>query len=470
MDPDLQRVQDNVRRMIDQGAPKEHIDRYLSDEGYTNEPGVGISRVAPPRPDLMDRDHMGPAAGRLMLQGLSLQTADEVLRDDEQLRQYRQDNPVLAGATEILGGAAAPVGAAVGTTARVANPVMRLLAGMGVGGAIGAAEGAAASEGTLLERLANPNTPIGLAAGMVSGGLGSGGAARRAGTERARTLGARLNESFEEATGVRQQTGRAFRSEIDDARQQLNAVYGTLDDAMPGAMGPVPDEQLSRLLDEFQGKYPSMMSAPGGARTPGIQPNTTPSFEQLRELRAAMASSGDAVMRADATRLTREMDRLLAPSMADNVWAANFSELNTARGVTEGLSDAFRAGYSKPLRSELVINEELRRRGVRVGSEAVQRAVRAGRLANIMEKISKGEKSAVSVLKRFAEAEGSYADNVIRPLFGGNDEAMDVFMRFVQTETDAARIDTAFRVLTNRVGQGLAATGAAGAAYQMTRR
>ena len=196
----IERLQENVRRMQEQNAPANDIVGYLKSEGFTPtkfEAAVASSRKLGGPP-------VEAGFGRSVLQGLSFNFADEIeaaLRSgslsnkeyENQLarvragiKEYEQQYPGRAFAGEMIGGLAptaaaliaAPfTGGATGPAAvagatRIATKIPTLggiaLRGAGYGGLSGAVSGAGGAEGGLEKRLAGAG--IGGATGAAFGG------------------------------------------------------------------------------------------------------------------------------------------------------------------------------------------------------------------------------------------------------------------------------------------------------------
>ncbi len=196
----IERLQENVRRMQEQNAPANDVIGYLKSEGFTPtkfEAAVASSRKLGGPP-------VEAGFGRSVLQGLSFNFADEIeaaLRSgslsnkdyENQLarvragiKEYEQQYPGRAFAGEMIGnlaptaaaliaapftgGATAP--AVVAGATRMATKIPTLggiaLRGAGYGGVSGAISGAGGAEGGLEKRLAGAG--IGGATGAVLGG------------------------------------------------------------------------------------------------------------------------------------------------------------------------------------------------------------------------------------------------------------------------------------------------------------
>lgn len=196
----IERVQENIRRMQEQNAPANDVVGYLKSEGFT--PTKFEAAVASARK--LGGPPVEAGFGRSVLQGLSFNFADEIeaaLRSgsvsnkeyENQLarvragiKEYEQQYPGRAFAGEMIGGLAptaaaliaAPfTGGATGPAAvagatRMATKIPTLggiaLRGAGYGGVSGAISGAGGAEGGLEKRLAGAG--IGGATGAVLGG------------------------------------------------------------------------------------------------------------------------------------------------------------------------------------------------------------------------------------------------------------------------------------------------------------
>jgi hypothetical protein len=196
----IERLQENVRRMQEQNAPANDVIGYLKSEGFTPtkfEAAVASSRKLGGPP-------VEAGFGRSVLQGLSFNFADEIeaaLRSgsisnkeyENQLarvragiKEYEQQYPGRAFAGQMIGGLAptaaaliaapftggATAPAAVAGATRMATKIPTLggiaLRGAGYGGVSGAISGAGGAEGGLEKRLAGAG--IGGATGAVLGG------------------------------------------------------------------------------------------------------------------------------------------------------------------------------------------------------------------------------------------------------------------------------------------------------------
>jgi len=196
----IERLQENIRRMQEQNAPANDIVGYLKSEGFTPtkfEAAVASSRKLGGPP-------VEAGFGRSVLQGLSFNFADEIeaaLRSgsisnkeyENQLarvragiKEYEQQYPGRAFAGEMIGGLAptaaaliaapftggATAPAAVAGATRMATKIPTLggiaLRGAGYGGVSGAISGAGGAKGGLEDRLAGAG--IGGATGAVLGG------------------------------------------------------------------------------------------------------------------------------------------------------------------------------------------------------------------------------------------------------------------------------------------------------------
>lgn len=196
----IERVQENIRRMQEQNAPANDVVGYLKSEGFTPtkfEAAVASSKKLGGPP-------VEAGFGRSVLQGLSFNFADEIeaaLRSgslsnkeyENQLarvragiKEYEQQYPGRAFAGEMIGGLAptaaaliaapftggATAPAAIAGATRIAAKVPTLggiaLRGAGYGGASGTVSGAGGAEGGLEKRLAGAG--IGGATGAVFGG------------------------------------------------------------------------------------------------------------------------------------------------------------------------------------------------------------------------------------------------------------------------------------------------------------
>jgi hypothetical protein len=195
----IERVQENIRRMQEQNAPSTDVVGYLKSEGFTPtkfEAAVNSARKLSGPP-------VQAGFGRSLLQGLSFNFADEIeaaLRSgsisnkdyQDQLarvragiKEYEQQYPGRAFAGELIGGlaptAAALVAApftggatlpavAAGTARTIAKtPTLASIAarGAGYGATSGAVSGAGGSEGGLADR--TKSAALGAATGTVFG-------------------------------------------------------------------------------------------------------------------------------------------------------------------------------------------------------------------------------------------------------------------------------------------------------------
>jgi len=196
----IERVQENIRRMQEQNAPANDVVGYLKTEGFTPtkfEAAVASSRKLGGAP-------VEAGFGRSLLQGLSFNFADEIeaalksgsisskeyenqlARVREGIKQYEQQYPGRAFAGELIGGLAptaaaliaapftggATAPAAIAGATRIAAKVPSLggmaLRGAGYGAASGAVSGAGGAEGGLGNRASSAT--LGGLTGAVFGG------------------------------------------------------------------------------------------------------------------------------------------------------------------------------------------------------------------------------------------------------------------------------------------------------------
>jgi len=196
----VERVQENIRRMQEQNAPANDVVGYLKTEGFTPtkfEAAVASSRKLGGAP-------VEAGFGRSLLQGLSFNFADEIeaalksgsisskeyenqlARVREGIKQYEQQYPGRAFAGELIGGLAptaaaliaapftggATAPAAIAGATRIAARVPSLggmaLRGAGYGAASGAVSGAGGAEGGLGNRASSAT--LGGLTGAVFGG------------------------------------------------------------------------------------------------------------------------------------------------------------------------------------------------------------------------------------------------------------------------------------------------------------
>lgn len=196
----LERVQENIRRMQEQNAPETDLVGYLKTEGFTPtkfESAVANSKklTGPP---------VNAGFGRSLLQGLSFNFADEIeaalksgsisnkdykdqlARVRAGIKEYEQQYPGRAFAGELMGGLAPTAAALIAApftggatlpavaagTARIATKVPTLggiaLRGTGYGAASGAVSGAGGAEGGFGNRATSG------ALGAVTGGAFGG--------------------------------------------------------------------------------------------------------------------------------------------------------------------------------------------------------------------------------------------------------------------------------------------------------
>ena len=196
----IERVQENIRRMQEQNAPANDVVGYLKSEGFT--PTKFEAAVASARK--LGGPPVEAGFGRSVLQGLSFNFADEIeaaLRSgsvsnkeyENQLarvragiKEYEQQYPGRAFAGEMIGGLAPTAAALIaapftgGATApavvagatRMATKIPTLggiaLRGAGYGAASGAVSGAGGAQGGLENRLGS--AALGGATGAVLGG------------------------------------------------------------------------------------------------------------------------------------------------------------------------------------------------------------------------------------------------------------------------------------------------------------
>ena len=196
----VNRVGDNVRKMMEQNAPESDIIGYLKSEGFT--PTKFQAAVASAKK--VGGAPVEAGFGRSFLQGLTFNTADEIeaafkagaisgpeyqnqlARVRAGIKQYEEQYPGRSFTGELVGGlvptaaaliaapftggATAPTAVAGATRTAAALPGLgtNILRGMGYGAASGAAAGAGGAEGGLSNRVLGG--AIGGTAGLVLGG------------------------------------------------------------------------------------------------------------------------------------------------------------------------------------------------------------------------------------------------------------------------------------------------------------
>jgi hypothetical protein len=311
---DIERIERNVRKMIDMKAPEAEIDGYLSTEGMTPQrfresmlvkkapkdkrPGAdtGVGRMYYGVSDALKQgmtlgfsDELAGFAGGVgsLLTGEGYSTGYESGRDTERarLKEFKSEHPVAATTAEVAGGflTAAPVatGAAVGTPAwrvvhgaatqpAIANPALSTAGGIarsaGAGAVMGGAAGFGSAEGGVEDRLAGAGIGATLG-GVLGGGIPLVAAAARPIVGKvAHALG--LRDAGEKA---RMQLLRAFERD-----------------------GITPEDALRRLNDwQMQGAKPEMLIDLGGENVRGLA-------------RAAAGVPGEAKNRAVEVLTTRQ--------------------------------------------------------------------------------------------------------------------------------------------------------------------
>lgn len=209
----IERVQENVRRMQAQNAPEADVVGYLKSEGYT--PTRFESAVASAKK--VGGPPVEAGFGRSLLQGLTFNTADEIeaafragaisgpeyqnqlARVRAGIKQYEEQYPGRAFTGELVGGllptaaaliaapftggATAPAAAAGAARTAAAMPTLgqTMARGLGYGAASGAAAGAGGAEGGLTSRATGAligggaGAVLGGAAPAVTGAVGAGG-------------------------------------------------------------------------------------------------------------------------------------------------------------------------------------------------------------------------------------------------------------------------------------------------------
>lgn len=196
----IDRVQENVRKMMEQNAPETDVVGYLKSEGFT--PTKFQAAVASAKK--VGGAPVEAGFGRSFLQGLTFNTADEMeaafkagaisgpeyqnqlARVRTGIKQYEEQYPGRSFAGELVGGlvptaaaliaapftggATGPAAIAGATRTAAALPGLgtNILRGMGYGAASGAAAGAGGAEGGLGNRALGG--AIGGTAGLVFGG------------------------------------------------------------------------------------------------------------------------------------------------------------------------------------------------------------------------------------------------------------------------------------------------------------
>jgi len=196
----IDRVQENVRKMMEQNAPEADVVGYLKSEGFT--PTKFQAAVASAKK--VGGAPVEAGFGRSLLQGLTFNTADEIeaafragaisgpeyqnqlARVRAGIKQYEEQYPGRAFTGELVGGlvptaaaliaapftggATGPAAVAGATRTAAALPGLgtNILRGMGYGAASGAAAGAGGAEGGFANRALGAT--IGGGAGLVFGG------------------------------------------------------------------------------------------------------------------------------------------------------------------------------------------------------------------------------------------------------------------------------------------------------------
>jgi hypothetical protein len=196
----IDRVQENVRKMMEQNAPEADVVGYLKSEGFT--PTKFQAAVASAKK--VGGAPVEAGFGRSFLQGLTFNTADEIeaafkagaisgpeyqnqlARVRAGIKQYEEQYPGRSFTGELVGGlvptaaaliaapftggATGPAAVAGATRTAAALPGLgtNILRGMGYGAASGAAAGAGGAEGGLSNRALGAT--IGGGAGLVFGG------------------------------------------------------------------------------------------------------------------------------------------------------------------------------------------------------------------------------------------------------------------------------------------------------------
>jgi len=211
--PNIERVQENVRRMQAQNATQDDVVGYLKTEGYTPtrfEAAVASAKKVGGPP-------VEAGFGRSFMQGLTFNTADEIeaafragaisgpeyqnqlSRVRAGIKQYEEQYPGRAFTGELMGGllptaaaliaapftggATAPAAAAGAARTAAAIPTLgqTMARGLGYGAASGAAAGAGGATGGLESRVmggaigGTAGAVLGSAAPAVTGAVGSGG-------------------------------------------------------------------------------------------------------------------------------------------------------------------------------------------------------------------------------------------------------------------------------------------------------
>lgn len=197
----IERVQENVRRMQAQNAPEADVVGYLKSEGYT--PTRFESAVASAKK--VGGPPVEAGFGRSLLQGLTFNTADEIeaafragaisgpeyqnqlARVRAGIKQYEEQYPGRAFTGELVGGllptaaaliaapftggATAPAAAAGAARTAAAMPTLgqTMARGLGYGAASGAAAGAGGAEGGLASRATGAF--VGGGSGLILGGV-----------------------------------------------------------------------------------------------------------------------------------------------------------------------------------------------------------------------------------------------------------------------------------------------------------
>lgn len=197
---DIQRIERNVRKMADQGAPEVDIDGYLASEGLTPEQfrNRNMATVQPAPPALPDvgfwdsfADDMTLGSGDEIRGGLSAvaKSGGQLFRGEpvtfgqnfetarsgheDALNQWRKENPGknIAGMGLSIAAGGAPIGNAIARAPGFFRKAGRVA---GIGGGLGTVSGFMGTDGGVPERLAGAATGgvFGTGASLALGGGG----------------------------------------------------------------------------------------------------------------------------------------------------------------------------------------------------------------------------------------------------------------------------------------------------------
>ena len=282
----IERIRENLIKMVDKNAPIDHIDKYLKEEGFTQESFVKAL-------DLVKKSGGKTAefgAGRSLAQGATFGFADELEALTKSLagqgtyeqnlaalelakQKYGQQNPKTALATEIAGGLPYALVPFLGTAkyaqmAKDAAPLVRAGVTAGASAVTGALTGALSGAGGagVGERMAGAQTGgafgglVGGAAPAVTKGLGMAGS-KVVDVTSGIPVVQQVGKAIGMATGQTVDAANRAKAKLLEAMYRDKVSPADLEKMIKAATKPVgivdiAGENVKSLADVAQ-KYPS---------------------------------------------------------------------------------------------------------------------------------------------------------------------------------------------------------------------